>query len=345
MTASPLPHTIPDDVVCRVENLQTSFSHGKHWIKSVDGVSFDIPKGKTLAVVGESGSGKSVTSLSMLRLLPNNGRITGGRVMYRHATEGVMDLAELSERRMRKIRGKNIAMIFQEPMTSLNPLFTVGDQIAEMLMLHEPVSRAQALVRAGDMLELVEIPAARKRLDDYPHQMSGGMRQRVMIAMALICNPTLLIADEPTTALDVTVQAQIISLLRRLQEELGMSIMFITHNLGVVAEIAHEVVVLYAGRVAEHAQVHDLFEHQKHPYTRGLLACIPDAKRDRTPDGTRLRLRPIMGNVPPAGRWPSGCTFAPRCEFADAVCTQAVPPLVSVASHDHLSSCRKHEQL
>ncbi len=345
MTASS-PASIPDHVVCRVENLRTSFSHGKHWITSVDDVSFDVPKGKTLAVVGESGSGKSVTSLSMLRLLPNNGRITGGRVLYRHATEGVMDLAHLSERRMRRIRGKNIAMIFQEPMTSLNPLFTVGDQIAEMLMLHEPVTRAQALERACTMLELVEIPSARTRLNDYPHQMSGGMRQRVMIAMALVCNPTLLIADEPTTALDVTVQAQIIALLGRLQQELGMSILFITHNLGVVAEIAHEVVVLYAGRVAEHAKVHDLFERQKHPYTRGLLACIPDAKRDRAPDGTRGRLRPIAGNVPPAGRWPSGCTFAPRCEYVDPQCTQAVPPLVPTdRGADHLSSCRKHEQL
>ncbi|CAM3932720.1 ABC transporter ATP-binding protein [Bordetella tumulicola] len=345
MTANPCAIHLPDDVVCRVQNLQTSFSHGKHWIKSVDDVSFDIPRGKTLAVVGESGSGKSVTSLSMLRLLPNNGRITGGQVLYRHSNEDVMDLAALEERRMRKIRGRHIAMIFQEPMTSLNPLFTVGDQIAEMLMLHEPVTRAKALARAAEMLELVEIPAARQRLSDYPHHMSGGMRQRVMIAMALVCNPTLLIADEPTTALDVTVQAQIIALLRRLQEDRGMSIMFITHNLGVVAEIAHEVVVLYAGRVAEHAKVHDLFDHQKHPYTRGLLACIPDAKRDRAADGTRIRLRPIMGNVPPAGRWPEGCTFAPRCEYADDVCTQVAPPLVRAGALDHLSSCRKHEAL
>jgi peptide/nickel transport system ATP-binding protein len=336
---------IPDSVACRVENLQTSFSHGKHWVKSVDGVSFDIPKGKTLAVVGESGSGKSVTSLSMLRLLPNNGRIVGGRILYRHATEGVIDLAFLPERQMRKIRGKNIAMIFQEPMTSLNPLFTVGDQISEMLMLHEPVTRAQAMARAQNMLELVEIPAASKRLSDYPHQMSGGMRQRVMIAMALVCNPSLLIADEPTTALDVTVQAQIIALLRRLQENLGMSIMFITHNLGVVAEIAHEVVVLYAGRVAEQSPVVDLFRQPAHPYTRGLLDCIPDAQRDRAPDGTKLRLRPIVGNVPPAGRWPSGCTFAPRCEYADNLCTQAVPPLIKVDAHNHLSSCRNYQQL
>ena len=345
MTVASSDEQLPDNAVCRVKNLQTSFSHGKHWIKMVDNVSFDIPRGKTLAVVGESGSGKSVTSLSMLRLLPNNGRITGGQVLYRHNTEGVLDLATQSERRMQKIRGKHIAMIFQEPMTSLNPLFTVGDQIAEMLKLHEPVSHRQALLRASEMLDMVEIPAARQRLADYPHHMSGGMRQRVMIAMALVCNPALLIADEPTTALDVTVQAQIIALLRRLQEERGMSIMFITHNLGVVAEVAHEVVVLYAGRVAEHAKVHDIFDHQKHPYTRGLLACIPNADRDRRADGTQARLQPILGNVPAAGHWPSGCTFAPRCTYADEACAQAVPPLVQASNSGHLSSCRKHEEL
>ncbi|CAN5498293.1 ABC transporter ATP-binding protein [soil metagenome] len=345
MTVSDPRLSLPDDVACRVEGLQTSFRQGRHWVKSIDGVSFDVPRGRTLAIVGESGSGKSVTSLSMLRLLPPNGRVVGGSVLYRDRAGSVHDLATLPERRMRAIRGSGIAMIFQEPMTSLNPLFTVGDQIAEMVRLHEPVTRAAALERATRMLELVEIPSAARRVHDYPHQMSGGMRQRVMIAMALVCNPTLLIADEPTTALDVTIQAQIVALLQRLQGELGMSIVFITHNLGVVAEVAHDVVVMYAGRVAERASVPDLFAHQKHPYTRGLLACIPNAARDRAPDGRKLRLKPIFGNVPPAGRWPPGCTFAPRCEFGDAGCTRAVPPLVVAGAAGHLSSCWKQAQL
>jgi peptide/nickel transport system ATP-binding protein len=343
MSAPPLD--LPDDVACRVEGLQTSFMQGKHWVKSVDGVSFDVPRGRTLAVVGESGSGKSVTSLSMLRLLPPNGRIVGGRVLFRHRDEGVLDLVSLPPKRMRGIRGSGIAMIFQEPMTSLNPLFTVGEQIAEMVRLHEPVGRAQARRRALAMLELVEMPSATQRLDDYPHQMSGGMRQRVMIAMALACNPTLLIADEPTTALDVTIQAQIVALLQRLQAELGMSIVFITHNLGVVAEIAHEVVVMYAGRVAEQAPVAELFARQKHPYTQGLLACIPNATRDRTPQGDKLRLKPIFGNVPAAGRWPQGCTFAPRCAIGDEGCTRNQPPLMQVEGTRHASSCWKHDQL
>jgi peptide/nickel transport system ATP-binding protein len=329
--------------VLDVRDLKTHFELGRRVVRSVDGVSFRVHRGKTVAVVGESGSGKSVTSLSIMRLLAAPGRIVDGEILYRAGDGRVLDLARLPERAMRGIRGREIAMIFQEPMTSLNPLFTVGDQIVEMIRLHEPVSRVAARERARAMLDLVEIPAAARRLDDYPHQMSGGMRQRVMIALALACNPKLLIADEPTTALDVTIQAQILDLLRRLQDEIGMSILFITHNLGVVAEIAHQVVVMYAGRVVEEAAVRRLFEHQKHPYTRGLLACIPNAVRDRTADGERLRLNPIPGSVPSVHALPPGCSFAPRCSFRIERCAEN-PPLME-AEHAHLSRCWRHEVL
>ncbi|WP_244487742.1 MULTISPECIES: ABC transporter ATP-binding protein [Aminobacter] len=317
---------------------------GARAAKSVDGVTLTVRRGQTLAVVGESGSGKSVTSLSIMRLLAHPGRIVGGRLLYRMRDGGVVDLATLSDKRMRAIRGKEIAMIFQEPMTSLNPLYTVGDQIMEMIRLHEPVDRHEARTRARRMLELVEIPAPDKRLDQYPHEMSGGMRQRVMIALALACNPALLIADEPTTALDVTIQAQILDLMRRLQREIGMSILFVTHNLGVVAEIAHEVAVMYAGRVVEQAPVHDLFARPRHPYTKGLLACIPDAKRDRADDGTRKMLNPIPGSVPSVLALPAGCAFAPRCPLAEPHCETAPPELLN-ASPEHLTRCWRHELL
>jgi peptide/nickel transport system ATP-binding protein len=229
-------------------------------------------------------------------------------------------------------------------MTSLNPLYTVGDQIAEMVMLHERVDRQTALNRARQMLELVEIPAAARRVHEYPHQMSGGMRQRVMIALALSCNPSLLIADEPTTALDVTIQAQILDLMRRLQREIGMSVLFVTHNLGVVAEVAHEVAVMYAGRVVEQAPVEALFERPKHPYTLGLIACIPDVRRDIAADGSRRPLNPIPGSVPPVTALPPGCSFAPRCPYVEDACTVRVPDLV-LANPAHLSRCRRHEIL
>jgi peptide/nickel transport system ATP-binding protein len=296
-----------------------------------------------VAVVGESGSGKSVTSLSIMRLLSHPGRIVGGSILYRGSDGEVRDLAQASDRAMRAIRGREIAMIFQEPMTSLNPLYTVGDQIMEMIRLHEPVSRREARERARRMLEVVEIPAADRRIDDYPHEMSGGMRQRAMIALALACNPRLLIADEPTTALDVTIQAQILDLLRRLQAEIGMSVLFITHNLGVVAEIAHQVVVMYAGRVVEEAPVERLFKRQKHPYTRGLLACIPNAARDRGQAGERLRLTPIRGQVPSILSLPPGCSFAPRCDLRIPRCDEN-PPLLP-AEKDHLSRCWRHDDL
>ncbi|HZH51810.1 MAG TPA: ABC transporter ATP-binding protein [Microvirga sp.] len=334
---------LPDDTVLRVRDLQTHFELGSRIAKSVDGVSFDVKRGETVAVVGESGSGKSVTSLSIMRLLSSPGRIVGGEILYRTSQGQVLDIATLPERTMRSIRGREIAMIFQEPMTSLNPLYTVGDQIEEMIRLHEPVSAAEARKRAKRMLDLVEIPAADRRLDEYPHQMSGGMRQRVMIALALSCNPNLLIADEPTTALDVTIQAQILDLLRRLQRDIGMSILFITHNLGVVAEIAHDVVVMYTGRVVEKSPVESLFAHQKHPYTQGLLACIPNASRDRGAAGERLRLNPIPGNVPSVTALPPGCSFAPRCPYRIEKCEEA-PPLMEAAPN-HLSRCWRHEIL
>ncbi|WP_082659993.1 ABC transporter ATP-binding protein [Aureimonas sp. AU40] len=332
------------DIVLSVRDLQTHFVSRRQTAKSVDGVTFDLRRGETVAVVGESGSGKSVTSLSIMRLLADPGRIVAGEILYRDRGGRVRDLARAGLREMRALRGTEIAMIFQEPMTSLNPLFTVGDQIAEMIMLHERIDRRAALDRAGEMLELVEIPAARRRVNDYPHHMSGGMRQRVMIALALANKPSLLIADEPTTALDVTIQAQILDLLRRLQREMGMSILFITHNLGVVAEIAREVVVMYAGRVVEQAPVRDLFARPRHPYTEGLLACTPNAARDIGPDGQRRPLLPIPGSVPPITALPPGCTYAPRCAYAVPGCTLSVPPLFTVAP-GHLSRCLRTDLL
>jgi peptide/nickel transport system ATP-binding protein len=335
---------LPQDVVLAVEDLRTHFVFRDRSAKSVEGVTFSLRRGQTLAVVGESGSGKSVTSLSIMRLLAEPGRIVGGSILFRDRAGKVHDLARADQKAMRRIRGREIAMIFQEPMTSLNPLYTVGDQIAEMVMLHEGLARKEARDRARRMLELVEIPAAASRVDDYPHQMSGGMRQRVMIALALSCNPSLLIADEPTTALDVTIQAQILNLVRRLQQEIGMSILFVTHNLGVVAEIAHEVAVMYAGRVVEQAPVEALFERPKHPYTLGLIACIPDVRRDVAADGSRRPLNPIPGTVPPITDLPPGCPFAPRCPYVEDACTVRVPDLV-VADAAHLSRCRRHEIL
>lgn len=315
------------DTILSVRDLRTWFKSRHLIAKAVDGVSFDLKRGQTLAVVGESGSGKSVTSLSIMGLISRPGAVESGEILFRESMGTVHDLARMDARGYRRLRGREIAMIFQEPMTSLNPLYTVGDQIAEMIALHEPMSRTQARKRALEMLGHVEIPDAANRLDDYPHQMSGGMRQRVMIAMALSCNPSLLIADEPTTALDVTIQAQILDLLRRLQDEFGMSILFITHNLGAVAEIAHDVVVMYAGRVVEQAPVIPLFAEQKHPYTKGLLACTPDARRDLSDDGERRELYSIPGSVPPITALPPGCAFEPRCRYAIPACAKVSPQL------------------
>jgi phosphonate C-P lyase system protein PhnK len=281
----------------------------------VEGVSFDLAPGEILGVVGESGSGKSVTALSIMRLIPAPGRVTG-RIDF-----AGQDLMALPEARMREIRGRDIAMIFQEPMTSLNPVFTCGDQVMEALVHHRGLDRAGARAEALKLLKLVEIPSAERRLDDYPHQLSGGMRQRVMIAMALACRPKLLLADEPTTALDATIQAQILDLLRGLQRELGMAVVLITHDLGVVSEVAHRVLVMYAGRVVETSPAAEVFERPLHPYTEGLLASIPRL------EGPIERLDAIPGQVPAPDAMPAGCRFAPRCRYAEPACAASPPPL------------------
>ncbi len=334
------------DITLDIRNLETHFAADPGVSKAVDGVSFQVRRNETLAVVGESGSGKSVTSLSVMRLIPTPpGRIAGGEILFRGRDGRVRDLARLSEKEMRGVRGNEIGMIFQEPMTSLNPVYTVGDQIGEALRYHQGLDRKAARAEALAMLKKVGIPAAERRLDEYPHQMSGGMRQRVMIAMALACRPTLLIADEPTTALDVTIQAQILDLMRRLQAETGTSILFITHNLGVVAEIAHRVVVMYSGRVVEEGDVRSLFKNPRHPYTRGLLACMPHLGQRR---GEAARLEAIPGNVPSPMNRPKGCTFAPRCPYAEPACTAAEPALEPVGpdhSVRHFARCRRWRDL
>jgi oligopeptide/dipeptide ABC transporter ATP-binding protein len=321
-----------------VVDLKTYFDTDEGTVKAVDGVSFHLDKGETLGVVGESGSGKSVASLSLMRLIATPpGRIAGGQMLF----EG-QDLVKKSERDMRRIRGNEISMIFQEPMTSLNPVYTVGDQIAEAIVLHQKKSQRAAMKQAAEMLDLVGIPEPGKRVKNYPHQMSGGMRQRVMIAMALSCNPKLLIADEPTTALDVTIQAQILDLMRKLQSEIGMSILFITHDLGVVAEMADRVVVMYAGRAVEESDVVPIFKDPKMPYTLGLMNSIPRVDRAAT---TQARLEAIPGNVPNPLNLPQGCAFHPRCRFVDKErCTAAVPALED-AGNGHMVRCVRHKEL
>jgi peptide/nickel transport system ATP-binding protein len=323
----------------QVRDLRVTFSTDAGLVQAVDGVSFDIRRGETLAIVGESGSGKSVTSLSLLRLLDGvAGSTRSGQVLL----EG-RDLFALGADAMRAVRGNRIAMIFQEPMTSLNPVFTVGDQIAEAIMLHRRLPPDAARGEVIQLLRLVGIPAPERRVDDYPHQMSGGMRQRVMIAMALSCRPSLLIADEPTTALDVTVQAQILDLLSRLQAELGMSVLLITHDLGVVAEVAHRALVMYAGRVVEQASASSLFEWPRHPYTAGLLESLPRLDAGGGYDQNQ-RLRSIEGSVPDALSFPSGCRFHPRCRYCFERCPREAPPLRISRSDErpgaeHLAAC------
>jgi peptide/nickel transport system ATP-binding protein len=306
----------------KVEDLRTYFYLRGGILKAVDGVSFSLRPQETLAIVGESGCGKSMTALSLMRLIPDPpGRIVGGAVRL----DGV-DLLRLDEPAMRRVRGKDISMIFQEPMTSLNPVMTIGQQIAEALLLHERSSQKDALRRAADILRLVRIPEAEQRLREYPHQLSGGMRQRVMIAMALACNPKVLLADEPTTALDVTIQAQILDIILDLQKKLGTAVILITHDLGVVAETAQRVIVMYAGKKVEEASVEDLFARPQHPYTHGLMASIPRLELMRGGSGeTKRRLQEIPGIVPSLTNLPSGCTFAPRCPFADDRCRREAP--------------------
>jgi len=319
----------------QVVGLRTYFFAEEGITRAVDGVSFHIRHGETLGIVGESGCGKTVTALSILRLLPrHNARIVGGQVQF----EG-SDLVKANESEMRRIRGNRIAMIFQEPMTSLNPLHTIGDQIAEAVRIHSGGSRAAARARAEEMLRLVRIPDAPRRLDDYPHQFSGGMRQRAMIAMALACSPQLLIADEPTTALDVTIQAQILILMLELKARMGAATLLITHNLGVVAETCQRVVVMYAGRMVEEADVCELFDHPTHPYTRALLESMPGRSGLR-----RRRLPDIPGTVPSLRAPILGCGFAPRCRFAVNQCSQEVPEMRTLAA-GHCAACWRAEEV
>jgi oligopeptide/dipeptide ABC transporter ATP-binding protein len=318
--------------ILQIEDLRTHFFTAIGTVRAVDGVSYSLKAGETLGVVGESGCGKSVTALSVLRLVANPpGRIVGGTIRF----DG-RNLLDVSEAEMEKIRGNDISMIFQEPMTSLNPLFTVGWQISEAIALHQGLSRRDAWGRAVDMLRRVQIPEPEKRAHAYPHQMSGGMRQRVMIAMALSCNPKVLIADEPTTALDVTIQAQILDLMRELQETLGTAIILITHDMGVVAENADRVVVMYAGRKVEEAPAAQLFDAPGHPYTKGLLGSIPHL--DAASENRRSRLNEIKGMVPSLFNLPAGCSFAARCALATDQCRTTVP-LLEERTPGHWIAC------
>jgi oligopeptide/dipeptide ABC transporter ATP-binding protein len=328
-----------------VNDLHTYFATDDGLVKSVAGVSLAVAPGETLAIVGESGSGKSVTGLSIMGLIPNPpGRIVKGQILFRQGQGQEVDLTRVPRAEMLKLRGRRISMIFQEPMTSLNPVFTIGDQIGESVRVHLGKSRRDARQHARQMLDLVEIPAAARRLDEFPHQLSGGMRQRAMIALALACNPSLLIADEPTTALDVTVQAQILALLAKLQAEIGMSMLFITHNLGVVAQVAHHVAVMYCGRIVETGPVDAIFREPLHPYTRGLLRSMPSralalAGAGATGSGgRRARLPAIPGQVASPMAPPPGCAFAPRCPLRLPACEEAVPEF-SVFPEGRLARC------
>nr|WP_276531686.1 ABC transporter ATP-binding protein [Brevibacillus invocatus] len=314
--------------VLHIENLQTHFFTDRGQIPAVDGVSIKVHKGEVVGIVGESGCGKSVTSLSIMKLVPNPpGKIVGGTIRFKGE-----DLVTASEKRMREIRGNEIAMIFQEPMTSLNPVFTIGDQIGEAVRIHTKASKKESRQRAIEMLKKVGIPRAEAIVDEYPHQLSGGMRQRVMIAMAMACNPELLIADEPTTALDVTIQAQILDLMRQLNRDADTAVLLITHDLGVVAQMCHRVVVMYAGNVIEEGDVRTILKEPKHPYTIGLLHSLPKLEESQE------RLYSIPGNVPIPGSLTTGCRFAPRCEQAVDRCRQEMPELVAVGEN-HRSRC------
>ncbi|CEG25780.1 ABC transporter ATP-binding protein [Bacillus sp. B-jedd] len=304
--------------ILEVKGLKTHFHTKRGVSKAVDGIDFSLRKGETLGIVGESGCGKSITSLSILRLIPSPpGRIAEGQILFKDK-----DLVTLPEKEMRKIRGNEISMIFQEPMTSLNPVIPVGEQIAEALRLHQKMGRKEAMAKAVEMLQLVGIPSPEKRAKQEPFQLSGGMRQRVMIAMALACTPEVLIADEPTTALDVTIQAQILELIKDLQLKLGMGVILITHDLGVVAETCDTVAVMYAGNIIEHASTRDIFANPKHPYTRGLLESLPKINEDQE------ELKTIEGSVPSAYNMPEGCRFASRCPFREEICLKKRPDLV-----------------
>jgi oligopeptide transport system ATP-binding protein len=321
------------DPLLAISDLSVTFATERGQVQALDGVSLSLNAGETLAVVGESGSGKSVTALSILGLLGDSGRVSHGSIEF-----GGEDLTKVSDQRLREIRGNQIAFIFQEPMSSLNPVLTIGTQVAEPIWLHHKKSWSEAFEQAGELLQRVAIPDAVKRLEDYPHQFSGGMRQRVMIAMALACQPKLIIADEPTTALDVTVQAQILSLLKNLTKEANSSLILITHDLGVVARYADNVAVMYGGRVVETASARELYKNPQHPYTEGLMASIP--KLDGVPGS---RLYTIEGQPPDLSNLPSGCSFHPRCPYAQDKCTMTKPTLSEVAPN-HLRACFGYER-
>ncbi|MBX4937000.1 peptide/nickel transport system ATP-binding protein [Rhizobium binae] len=324
-----------EGVLLDIRNLETHFYGEESTTRALGGVSFKVMRGETLGVVGESGCGKSVTALSILRLLPNKtAKTVGGEVTF----QGI-NLMELSEREMRKIRGDKIAMIFQDPMTSLNPVYTVGRQIAEAVQIHTGVSRSVAIAKAEEMLRFVRIADPERRVNNYPYEMSGGMRQRVMIAMALACSPELLIADEPTTALDVTIQAQILRLIVELKERTGAAVMFITHDLGVVAETCQRVIVMYAGRIVEQATVTDLFARPMHPYTQALMRSVPDRRH-----GRQVRLPEIPGIVPNLREPIVGCSFAPRCPFAIDICREKTP-ILNEPEAGHAAACWRSEEI
>lgn len=312
----------------QVKNLNTSFKTYAGEVKAVRGVSFNLEKGEALGIVGESGSGKSITMMSVMRLLDENGKIKEGEIIFDDK-----DLVKLSEKEMEHIRGNEIGMIFQDPMTSLNPVFTIGNQLMEPLLKHRKLSKSEAFKQAVEMLKLVGIPSPEKRMKQYPHEFSGGMRQRAMIAMSLVCSPKLLIADEPTTALDVTIQAQILELMKKLKEQLGMSIILITHDLGVVADVCQRINVMYGGKLIETGSVKDIFYNPKHPYTWGLLRSIPNPKND-----IKERLKPIKGTPPDLLKPPAGCPFAPRCEYAMKICMTNMPEDF-VIDDKHVCAC------
>jgi oligopeptide/dipeptide ABC transporter ATP-binding protein len=318
-----------ENLLLQVKDLKTYFYTDDGVVKAVDGVDFTIRKGETLGMVGESGCGKSVTALSVLRLIQKpQGKIISGQILFKGK-----DLLKKKPEEMRKIRGNDISMIFQEPMTSLNPVYTIGEQISETIELHQKLDKAKALKETVKMLKLVSIPSPETRVHEYPHELSGGQRQRVMIAMALSCNPYLLIADEPTTALDVTIQAQILELIKKLKEEIGMSVLMITHDLGVIAEVSHDVVVVYAGKAVEYADVKTIFKNPKHPYTMALQNSIP-----RLTDKSGKKLEVIQGGIPDPLALPTGCKFHPRCKFAIDLCKKEEPKLEKI-KNNHFVRC------
>jgi len=318
--------------ILQIKNLKVSFQSGRTLLPAVDGISFNLREGEILGIVGESGSGKSVTSLATMGLIPSPpGKIEDGQIIF----EGI-DLINLSEKEWRKVRGNQISMIFQEPMTSLNPLFTIGNQVMEAIKLHTNLSKREALVRGIELLRLVGIPRAEGILKEYPHQLSGGMRQRIMIAMAMACNPKVLIADEPTTALDVTIQAQILALMKDLNKKTNTSIILITHDLGVVAEICERVIVMYSGQIVEQGDVRTILKNPQHPYTKGLLKSVPELR------GKRERLYSIPGTVPAPGTIQNGCRFAPRCSEAFGKCHEEEPQLLNLEKEEHEVRCFLH---